>query len=166
VPTGVVPDPGAPVTVGVDLPDRSDIVLRAALRETASRQTGLKVLHVWSYPSPYEGVVITREDDARWAAQTTDEIHEALARVGVPAGVAVEVEARHAPPADALVEASRHSQLLVIGRHDPVVPIGSHLGPVARAVLREAGCPVLLAEPRPLRWRHANEQDDAASQPV
>ena len=31
------------------------------------------------------------------------------------------------------------------------VPIGSHIGPVARAVLREATCPVLLATPRPHR---------------
>ena len=43
--------------------------------------------------------------------------------------------------ADALVEAGRHSDLLVVGRHDPAVPVGSHLGPVARAVLGEAVCP-------------------------
>ena len=47
--------------------------------------------------------------------------------------------------------ASADAELLVIGRHDPLVPIGSHIGPVARAVLREATCPVLLATPRPHR---------------
>jgi nucleotide-binding universal stress UspA family protein len=50
-----------------------------------------------------------------------------------------------------LVECSADAELLVIGRHDPLVPIGSHIGPVARAVLREATCPVLLATPRPHR---------------
>ena len=49
---------------------------------------------------------------------------------------------------EAILEASHGAQLLVIGRHDPLVPVGSHVGPVARAVLREATCPVLLASPR------------------
>jgi nucleotide-binding universal stress UspA family protein len=39
------------------------------------------------------------------------------------------------------------AELLVVGRHDPLVPVGSHIGPVARAILREATCPVLLASP-------------------
>ena len=65
------------------------------------------------------------------------------------AGLTVVIEARHAFPGDALIQAARAADLLVIGRHDPLVPAGSHLGPVARAVLREATCPVLLADPRP-----------------
>ena len=59
------------------------------------------------------------------------------------------VEARHAHAGDALIRAARTADVLVIGRHDPLVPVGSHLGPVARAVLRDATCPVLLADPRP-----------------
>ncbi len=52
---------------------------------------------------------------------------------------------------EAVLAASEGADLLVIGRHDPLVPVGSHIGPVARAVLREAACPVLLANPRPHR---------------
>ena len=52
---------------------------------------------------------------------------------------------------EAILGASEAADLLVIGRHDPLVPVGSHIGPVARAVLREAACPVLLANPRPHR---------------
>jgi nucleotide-binding universal stress UspA family protein len=62
-----------------------------------------------------------------------------------------DVQVVHGRAAEALVEASADAELLVIGRHDPLVPIGSHVGPVARAVLREATCPVLLASPRPHR---------------
>ena len=61
------------------------------------------------------------------------------------------VNATGTAAAEVLVESSADAQLLVIGRHDPLVPIGSHIGPVARAVLREATCPVLLATPRPHR---------------
>ena len=39
--------------------------------------------------------------------------------------------------------------MLVVGRHDPVVPLGSHLGPVTRTVLNHAACPVLVIDPRP-----------------
>ena len=52
---------------------------------------------------------------------------------------------------EAILDAAQGADLLVIGRHDPLVPYGSHIGPVARAVLREATCPVLLASPHPLR---------------
>jgi nucleotide-binding universal stress UspA family protein len=48
---------------------------------------------------------------------------------------------------EAILAAAEGADLLVIGRHDPLVPYGSHIGPVARAVLREATCPVLLASP-------------------
>ena len=77
------------------------------------------------------------------------------------ADVPLEVDARHADPADALIDARRTTVLLVVGRHDAVFPMGSHLGPIARAVLREAACPVLLADPRPRKHRrspHAPEQ--------
>ena len=78
----------------------------------------------------------------------------------------MQIEARHAYAADALIEASRETTLLVIGRHDPLVPIGSHLGPIARAVLREAECPVLLVDPRPARGWRRHPQEDTAAQPV
>ena len=46
-----------------------------------------------------------------------------------------------------MIEASRWADLVVLGRHASIVPSGSHLGPVARAVVRESTCPVLLAAP-------------------
>ena len=61
----------------------------------------------------------------------------------------VDVQVRPGRPADVLLETSAGAQLLVVGRHDPLLPIGSHIGPVTRAVLREATCPVLLADPTP-----------------
>lgn len=152
------PPEGTPtVTVGVDLPDRCQHVLRAASAEARTREARLRVLHTWSFPSPYEDLVMSRADNEEWAKRSAAEIQGVLDTLGEETTqVPVEIDARHAYPADALVEASRTSDLLVIGRHDPAVPLGSHLGPVARAVLREAACPVLLADPVPSdRWRRS-----------
>lgn len=41
-------------------------------------------------------------------------------------------------------EAAERSDLLVIGRRHHLLPMGSHLGPVARAILDNSACPVLV----------------------
>ena len=138
------------VTVGVDVPERAENVLRAAVHEAQGRGATLRVLHTWSFPGAYDDIIVSRVEHERWSERATHDIREALAGLGDEAtGLTVEIEARHAFPGDALIQAARTSDLLVIGRHDPLVPAGSHLGPVARAVLREAVCPVMLADPRP-----------------
>ena len=144
------------VTVGVDIPDRSEQVLRAAAAEAKSRGATLRVVHAFKLPSPDEDAPLSRTDDAKWAARAAAEVQRMLDTLGEEAAdVPLELDARHTDATDALVEASRTSHLLVLGRHDPAVPIGSHLGPVARAVLRDAACPVLLADPRPRTARRS-----------
>lgn len=157
VPTVAVPAGWSPagsadrpptVTVGLDVPERGREVLRTALGQARGRGATLRIVHTWHLPSPYEDLVVARAQDEEWKARATAEIRAVLDTLeDEAAGVPVEIEARSGRAADALVEAGRHSDLLVVGRHDPVVPVGSHLGPVARAVLGEAVCPVLLADP-------------------
>ena len=150
------------VTVGVDVPDRAENVLRAAAQEARARGAKLRVLHTWAFPGAYDDIIVSRIEHEQWTERARRDIHAALAALGDDAaGLDVEVEARHAYPGDALINAARTSDLLVIGRHDPLVPVGSHLGPVARAVLREAVCPVLLADPRPRHhWGTHREHAD------
>ncbi len=136
------------VTVGVDIPERSAAVLAVAAAAARARGARLHVLHTWWFPSVYDDIIMSRVENDAWAEHAREEIQGVLAELGdVVAGLSIDVEARHAHPADALIDAGRDSALLVVGRHDPLVPVGSHLGPVARAVLREATCPVLLANP-------------------
>jgi nucleotide-binding universal stress UspA family protein len=138
------------VTVGVDVADRAGEVLSIAIDAARARGAVLCVLHTWSFPSAYDDIIMARVDRDSWAPRATAEVQAALDGLGdVVTGVQVRIEAEHRNPADALVEASRSSHLVVIGRHDPLTPLGSHLGPVARAVLAGAECPVLLANPRP-----------------
>lgn len=141
--------PAAPlVSVGVDDPARAGSVLAAALAAARSRGATLQVLHTWWYPGVYDDIVTKRTEDDEWATRARSEIEAVLAGLDT-SGVEVLIDAWHAWPADALVEASRGSDLVVVGRHDPLVPFGSHLGPVARAVLHEAVCPVELVNPGP-----------------
>ncbi|NYD41187.1 universal stress protein [Nocardioides panaciterrulae] len=155
------------VTVGVDVPGRCAPVVATAAAEARSRDGSLHVLHTWWFPSVYDDVITSRVENAAWADRAREEIQAVVAGLGdAVRGVPVEIEARHAHPADALLDAGRESTLLVVGRHDPLVPFGSHLGPVARAVLRDAGCPVLLANPTDahgIRRRHHHSTSDTTT---
>ncbi len=161
--TGDVPT----VTVGVDVPDRSEHLLRVAARAAASRGARLRVLHTWTFPGAYDDLIMSiTEEGARWAKRARTEIQAVLDEIEDDlAGADVEIVTRHAFATDALIEAGHSSELLVVGRHDVLVPLGSQLGPVARAVLREATCPVLLADPQSAtNWfaRHLRAQGEGA----
>lgn len=153
VPSGWTPTDGPKVVVaGVDVPERSDEVLRTAVAEAHARGASLKVVHAWSWPA-YDAEATSYNDERqRWSDRSRAEVRAALDRLG-DESVAMEadVEVHPGRVIEAILGASEGADLLVIGRHDPLVPVGSHIGPVARAVLREAACPVLLANPRPHR---------------
>ena len=70
------------MTVGVDMPDRCQHVLRAAAAEAASRGATLHVLHAWSFPSPCEAIVMSRTDDEEWARRATVEIQGVFDMLG------------------------------------------------------------------------------------
>ena len=153
VPSGWTPTEGAKVVVaGVDVPERSDEVLRAAIAEARAREASLRLVHAWSWPGYDANLPPRSEDHRRWTDRSRAEVRAALDRMG-DESVAIDADVQVHPGRviEAILAASEDADLLVIGRHDPLVPIGSHIGPVARAVLREATCPVLLASPRPHR---------------
>lgn len=155
------------VTVGIDVPQRSGLVLRAAVTQARSRGAVLRVVHGWHFPDGFDEALLTRDELQRWTDRAAEEVTHLVESLGDEAdGVELHVEAEHGHPADVLVAASGASDLLVVGRHDPLVPFGSHLGPVARAVLREADCPVLLAEPRPRHSAPGGTTADAGSAAV
>ncbi len=153
VPSGWTPTDGPKVVVaGVDVPERSDEVLRTAVAEAHARGASLKVVHAWSWPA-YDAEATSYNDERqRWSDRSRAEVRAALDRLG-DESVAMEadVEVHPGRVIEAILGTSEGADLLVIGRHDPLVPVASHIGPVARAVLREAACPVLLANPRPHR---------------
>lgn len=149
VPSGWTRTVGDPVVVaGVDVPERSAEVLGAAVAEARARGAALRIVHSWALPIAHEGMLIDAGEHDRWTDLSRARVRAALDDLG-DESVALEADVVVHPgrAVEAILAASVHADLLVIGRHDPIVPVGSHIGPVARAVLREATCPVLLASP-------------------
>lgn len=133
------------VTVGVHDAARADDVLRMAFELAHERQAGLHVVHAWWLANGYDAVVVG--DDMR--QEFRDRFRRELAPhvdalAGEFPGVEVDVEVVHGESVAALTAASEKSDLLVLGRRHPTLPLGSHLGSVVRAAIRFSVCPVAV----------------------
>ncbi len=141
---------GQVVTAGVDVPERSVAVLRTAVAAARTHGARLDLVHAWGLPGLYDDPQLAAAVGKELAEAGAGEIRAQLDGLGVELdGLQIEVHTPPQPAAEQLVEASRTAHLLVLGKHDPWFPLGSHVGPVTSAVLHDAHCPVLLVDPRP-----------------
>lgn len=125
-------------------------MLRAGVSAAVRRGAPLRVLHAVHPPATYfDSVLTAAEIQAAWVQQDTTDLAALVAGFEDTDLVSIDVDVVLGSPADVLLEASAETDLLVLGRHDAKIPFGSHLGPVCRAMIREALCPVLLVDPRP-----------------
>jgi nucleotide-binding universal stress UspA family protein len=131
----------AAVQDAVEAPD----LLRAGFLEAEARGDRLIVLHAWWLSSGYDVVVVDDAMRDEYSSRFRQELEPVLTplRSEFP-GVDVEVLVRHAPRSEAVLDAADVSDLLVLGRRHHLLPLGSHLGPVARAALDHATRPVLV----------------------
>jgi nucleotide-binding universal stress UspA family protein len=147
--TGWQPRPRPlPVTVAVEDATRAASEIWTALGLGAATGLPVRLLRVAYLPQAYQELLrreVDVDDLLRFAreelradAQLPDIVVERLPCT---------FEVRWGKPAEVLVEASAASSLLVMARRDPLMPFGSHLGPVVRQVLREADCPAMVVEP-------------------
>jgi nucleotide-binding universal stress UspA family protein len=136
---------GSVVTVAVQDADEAAELLRAGFEQARSRKTGLVVLHAWWLASGYDVAVVDDTTRRDWDSRARSSLTPALEALKAEfPEVEVAVQVRHAPPTEALLDAAEQSDLLVIGRRHHLLPIGSHLGPHARATLNHSACPVLV----------------------
>jgi nucleotide-binding universal stress UspA family protein len=159
VPVVAVPDAwheddagGLPVVAAVVDAELSRGVAAHAL-EAARRARGqLRLTRAWSYATDLEvdDPIFATSTAEEWEKRLTDRITDGFADLvaGQPA-VECRTDVVHGQPTYVLVEASSHARLVVIGRHRPALPVGSHLGPVTRSVLTHARCPVMVVDTRP-----------------
>lgn len=131
-------------TVAVQDPESCRPLLALALRSARTRGTALRVLHAWWLGDGQDASVLERPDAVRHAERARASLTRELAALD-SSGVSVRVEVHHLPPDRAVVEAGSTSSLLVVGRRDRHLPLGGHLGNVARAAVDHATCPVLVA---------------------
>ncbi|MDI2129534.1 universal stress protein [Yinghuangia seranimata] len=149
---GEFPSPQAgPIVVGVDGSASDDVVVAWAAREAALRHCELLIVHAWQsdgvgrapYAPPCDvGHDKVRADEARDVLVTA--VNAALA---VAPGIDVRTMAVAGRPAPTLLDAAKHASMLVLGRNRRTDAAQPTLGPVARACLRQASCPVTTITP-------------------
>lgn len=131
------------VTVAIDKIDESGPVLRLAFESAKSRGARLDVVHTLKIISPEEDIVVSRTMLQEAQTRTNSHFETSLApwREEFP-DVEVEHHVVRQDTVKALLEYSRESDLLVLGRHRTVIPLPLPLGTVARAMVNHAACPV------------------------
>ena len=133
------------IVVGVDGSAHSDAALKWAAREASLRHAKLRVVHAFAanstdiafLPSPTTaGTVANKQGHAVLEA--------ALAHVGVPEGLHVELVPASGSPAEALLGASHDADLVVVGRAGRSLITGMVLGSVATQISHHSPIPAIF----------------------
>jgi nucleotide-binding universal stress UspA family protein len=133
----------AVVTVGVQDAHEAEPLIRRGLLEARARGARVAVLSACHAVSGDDSA--DRQLRADTESRVTHTLAPALAAAcGEVPDVPVQLRIEHAVPVQALLAHGQSSQLLVIGRRHHLLPVGSHLGPTARAVLQHSTAPTLL----------------------
>ncbi|MET7763886.1 universal stress protein [Streptomyces sp. NPDC005336] len=112
-----------------------------ALREARLRGSELEAVHAWRCAGADDHGA--REDHGQHAAELLDEALGGAAAAGLPP-VPVAHRPVEAPARKALLDASAHADLLVVGARRRQGHFGMQLGLVNHAVLHHARCPVAV----------------------
>ncbi|GAA2771163.1 universal stress protein [Streptomyces showdoensis] len=140
-------DPAEAGAVLVAVRDGNDLgCAREAAREARLRKVPLRLLHVWAVAS-YEGVRTALRDGTREAARAhvrvPNEVAERLHEEFPDVTLLADGEKHHSVPG-ALVDASHHADLLVVGGRRAPGYLGPTLGRTTLGLLQHAHCPVEL----------------------
>jgi nucleotide-binding universal stress UspA family protein len=168
-----VPDPLRRIVVGVDGTGASVAALTWAAREAALRGAVLQAVRAWQPAergrAPYAPGTrgLDREADRRAAEEMLSAaVREALGADGRSAECVV-LEVAEGRPVPVLLRCAAGADLLVLAGAsapggDTASQLPDHVGPVARACLRTAPCPVVVVSQRQVaargetaRWRLA-----------
>lgn len=143
------PEPGPPgVIVGVDGSESSVAALRYAAELAPKLGLRVRALAVWNYPAFIYGGYYPQMD---WTPE--DDAERIVARAGeeVFGGEPPEwfaTRTRQGRPAEALIDESKHAEMIVVGSRGHGGFAGLLLGSVSAAVAEHAHCPVLVVHGR------------------
>jgi nucleotide-binding universal stress UspA family protein len=138
-----------PVVVGVDGSPQSEVAAQhaadAAVRRAAPLMLVHGYLHPFRYGVPFDPYAVRLPPPSADAMQMLDEMAAELRTIRPELTVAT----RQSPggPAAALVDASQHAQLVVVGSRGHGGFAGLLLGSVSTQVATHARCPVLVIRP-------------------
>lgn len=150
----------ARITVGVADSSKDRRLLETAFATASALQGTLTLLNAWFLPSIYDDAIVSATALHEWTVEAETDIRSLAAELlkAYPS-VSTEVQIKHMRPADALVEASRHSDLIMLGRSRSGHRY-PHLGSLTRAIIRESLCPV---EVIPIHKPANDERRDSAT---
>jgi nucleotide-binding universal stress UspA family protein len=143
------------IVVGLDGSHGSRAALEWALAEARLRSATVRAVHAWQLPAvgtaeaPWAllgSADYLELDPADLRKAAGDALEQELAAAN-PAGVTVERELVDAAPADALVDASKDAELVVVGTRGHGAIASLVLGSVSHAVTQRAACPVVVVRP-------------------
>jgi nucleotide-binding universal stress UspA family protein len=139
------------IVVGVDESEAAHDALDLGFREARRRRASLVALHAWKLPIVYDstGYAATMLED--WRTPAAEAMDKTLApfREAYPE-VEVEVDLQHEFAGHALLKATEHADLIIVGHRGHGAPVGISLGSLARLLIREGTCPVEIS-PQHLR---------------
>jgi nucleotide-binding universal stress UspA family protein len=148
---GDQPATGAPVVVGVDGSPVSELAVELAFGEAAARGCDLVAVHTWADTAVLFGLGGGYGQAWDWTS-LADEA-EALLTASLAGwrekypGVTVRRIVERDQPANALRDAARGAQLLVVGSRGRGGFTGLTLGSVSQALIHHSPCPVMIARP-------------------
>ncbi|MFJ6026641.1 universal stress protein [Pseudarthrobacter sp. NPDC092424] len=131
------------ILVGVDGSDASLEALRQGHMLAAALQAEVDATAYWDYPQAYAGYVAVGFEEFEEEARAV--LRKAMAAAfdgDTPSNVHPHLVRGH--PRDALIEASRHADLVVVGKRGHGGFGGMLLGSVTSALVAHAHCPVLV----------------------
>jgi nucleotide-binding universal stress UspA family protein len=140
------------IAVGVDETESSRRALAWAAREALRRGTVLQIITAWTWDAVDGAPLAALDPDSMVAiAQDTqrravEDLTAGLRAEGLePPALACEVVQTTAT--EALIEASRHADLVVVGTHGRGPVRALLLGSVSQSVIKHAVCPVVVMPP-------------------
>ncbi|MHB9860257.1 universal stress protein [Streptomyces sp. YIM S03343] len=139
-----------PIVLGVDGSAAGERAVDFAFAEAAFRGAGLVALHAWTtwnapLPAPPDPAEPYANPSGALAGEEQRLLYESLAgRQERYPGVKVEHQVVHGRTREALIEASRSAQLVVVGARGRGGFRGLLLGSVSQALLHHAHCPVAV----------------------
>ena len=136
------------VVVGVDGSEESVAALRWAARYATATGARVRALLAWHYPAAAGEAPVGVAPEAireQTEAQMHQTLDEAIAKVSAGQDTAgVERSTAYGHPAQALIEASREADLLVVGSHGHGAFTGMLVGSVSIHCVTGAFCPVVV----------------------
>ncbi|HET7660074.1 MAG TPA: universal stress protein [Oryzihumus sp.] len=135
------------IVVGVDASENGQIALRWALQQARLTGAELHAVTAWEVSAAYGYVPMYTDVDLEGDARKQQDV--ALEQVSAEAeGVAVVHQVVRGHAAEALLDAARDADLLVVGSRGHGTFAGTLLGSVSQQCVHHAHCPVVVVPRR------------------